>query len=177
MLGLEIAARDVELSESTERLIRERAAKLETYHDRVMRCRIAVERPHRRGHTGSSYIVRLSVTVPGSEFVVKRKPRDTLLTAVQDAFDAAERRLRRVAERHRGEVKRHESQPHACVKELYPLAGYGHLETTDGQSVYFDAHSVLDGGFSRLTVGTPVRFVEGTGEKGPRASSVFPLRR
>ncbi len=92
MLPVEIAARNVTLSASDEAAIRERAAKLRTFHGRIVSCRVAVEVPHRHRRTGVSYIVRIDVTVPGGEFAVKRKPRAELLTVIQDAFDVAERR-------------------------------------------------------------------------------------
>jgi cold shock CspA family protein len=38
--------------------------------------------------------------------------------------------------------------------------------------VYFHEHSVIDGGFARLDVGSEVAFVEETGEKGLQASTV-----
>ena len=39
----------------------------------------------------------------------------------------------------------------------------------------FHRNSVLDGGFSRLTVGARVAFAEEMGENGPQASTVRPL--
>lgn len=176
-LPLEIAARNVELSEAAEAAIRERADKLDTFYERITSCRVAVEVPHRHQQRGASYVVRVDITVPGSEFVIKRKPAATLLSAIQEAFDAAERKLRRFAHRQRGEVKNHEPPLHARVRELFPLAGYGFLETQDGGMVYFDRQSVLNGGFDRLAPGTEVRYVEERGEKGPQASTVAPVRK
>lgn len=117
------------------------------------------------------------MTVPGGELFVGRKRGETLLSAIQQAFNAAERQLRKHAARRRREVKEHESpQPVARVRELYPLGEYGFLETPEGDSVYFDARSVLDGGFGRLAVGAAVRYVPEEGEKGPQASTVIPLK-
>ena len=108
-LPLEIAARNVKLTEEVQSTIRARAAKLDPIYKRITSCRVAVDIPHRHRRTGSTYLVRIDITVPGSEIVVKRKPREILLTAIQDAFDAAERQLRRFRERRRGDVKTHES--------------------------------------------------------------------
>jgi outer membrane receptor protein involved in Fe transport len=52
--------------------------------------------------------------------------------------------------------------------------GFGFLETDDGREIYFHRHSVANGGFDRLHIGTTVRFVEEQGEKGPPASTVVP---
>ncbi len=176
MLPLELAARNVQLGSAAEAEIRRRAFKLSTIYERIMSCRVVVEMPHRHHERRASYLVSIDITVPGDEIVIKRKPREILLTAIQDAFDAAERSLREFGRRRRGNVKTHAAPLLALVKELYPLAGYGFLETQDGHSVYFDEHAVLNGGFLRLTVGTQVRYVEESGEKGPQASTVVPLK-
>jgi cold shock CspA family protein len=55
---------------------------------------------------------------------------------------------------------------------LFPEEGYGFLATPDGREIYFHRHSVLHPGFDRLAIGTEVRFVEESGEKGPQASTV-----
>jgi cold shock CspA family protein len=173
---LEIAARNVMLSPEAEAEIRDRVNKLESIYGSLVGCRVAVDRPHRRRRTGAEYGVRVDLTVPGGELAVGRKTGDTPLTAIQNAFGAAERRLRRYAERQRGDVKQHTRQPSARVREIYPLGGYGFLETAEGETVYFDARSVLNGGFDRLEVGSPVRFVAEQGVKGPQASTVTPAK-
>ena len=123
------------------------------------------------------YGVRIDLTVPGGEIVVDRKTGDTLLTAIQRAFDAAERQLRRHAQRQRGDVKQHEEpQSVARVRELYPLGQYGFLETLDGDRVYFDARSVVESGFGKLSIGSSVRYVMAEGDKGPQASTVIPIK-
>ena len=71
-----------------------------------------------------------------------------------------------------GEVKQHDGPPTATVARLDPAGEYGFLETGDGREIYFHRNSVLDAGFSRLTVGSRVSFVEEAGEKGPQASTV-----
>lgn len=173
---LEIAVRNVQLCEADERAVRDRVAKLESIYPRLMSCRVAVEVPHRRKRTGASYNVRIDLTVPGGELVVDRKTGDTILSAVQRAFNTAERQLRSQAERQRGDVKVHVSpQRVARVRELHPLGQYGFLETEEGETVYFDARSLVDGGFARLSVGTSVRYVVQDGDKGPQASTVTPI--
>ncbi len=174
MLPLQIAARNTTLSAAMEAEIRERAERLNLYYDRIMSCRVSVEVPHQRHREGSDYVVRIDLTVPGDELVIKRQPREEFLTALQDAFNAARRRLQDYARRQRGAVKAHEPAPIAWVKEYYPLSGYGFLETDDGREVYFDRNSVMNGGFDRLEIGSKVRFTEEAGEKGPQASTVVP---
>lgn len=176
MLPLQVSLRNVTLSPEMEADIRERANALLSYFDRVMACRVSIELPNRRHHTGALHRVRIDLTVPGGEIVIRRRPHEDLRTAVQIAFNAARRRLQDYARRKRGAVKVHEPPPFAIVTQYYPLAGYGFLTTSDGREVYFDKNSVIDDGFDRLDVGAEVRFTEAQGDKGPQASTVVPHR-
>ncbi len=188
-------------SEAIEANIRERAAKLDTFYERIMSCRVVVEAPHRYHHKGKVYHVRIDMTVPGGEVVVKREPKrivdaplrsqkepgvelavnrelskpdshEDVYVAIRDAFDAARRKLQDHARRQRGQLKSHESIPHARVSKLFPDEGFGFLETPDGREIYFHRNSVLNGDFDRLRVPMEVYFTEEQGEKGPQASTV-----
>ena len=74
-LPLEISAKNVHLSDDTEDLIREKAQKLENFYDQIVRCRVKVDIPHRSQRSGVQYCVRIDLTVPGGELVVKREAR------------------------------------------------------------------------------------------------------
>jgi cold shock CspA family protein/ribosome-associated translation inhibitor RaiA len=175
MLPLQITVRNTELSPGAEADIRKRIAQLSRYHERIGSCRVTIEVPQRRRKSDAAcYSVRLDITVPGGELVVDRQPREQLRTALQEAFSSARRRLQDYARRQQGAVKTHEPQPIGRVSQYYPLGGYGFIETPDGDEVYFDRNSVLDGGFDRLDVGTEVRFTEEAGQKGPQATTVAP---
>jgi len=175
--------------------IQEEAAKLDEFYNRIMACRVVVELPSRHRKWGSLYHVRIDLTVPGKELVVKRQPSlhstiqqtDEPKTAkhlevqaphkeprqaIDDAFKEMARQLQDYARRQRGAVKIHEPAPRARVSKLFPAEGYGFLETPGGREIYFHRNSVLDGGFGRLKTGTVVKFAEEEGEKGPQASTV-----
>lgn len=193
-------------SEAIEANIRDRAEKLESFYDKIMGCRVLVEAPHHHHRAGQRYHVRIDLTVPGREIVIKRAPRlitakplrsqkdangleleesrepskyavhDDILLAIRDAFDAARRKLQDYARRERGVVKVHEGSPHGRVSKVFPEEGFGFLETHDGREIYFHEHSVLESGFGGLKVGTEVHFVEEAGQKGPQASTVMPVK-
>jgi ribosome-associated translation inhibitor RaiA len=89
--------------------IRERAAKLDHFFDRIMRCRVTVEgsgNHHRQGN----YAVKIDLTVPGVEIIVEKRAATGLELALKDAFDTAARRLEDHVRRRRGFVKTHESR-------------------------------------------------------------------
>ena len=171
-LPILIATRNITLAASEEDQIRREATKLETFADRITSCRVMVETPHRRGNEGVQYLVRIDLTMPGRELVVKRQPQAQFRTALQDAFDVAKRQVQDHVRRRRGLVKTPPPTDHARVRALFQWEGYGFLEDHHGREIYFHKNSVLNGAFDRLTEGAEVRFVEEEGDEGPQASTV-----
>jgi ribosomal subunit interface protein len=170
---LQITVRNMSLSDAAKTAIQEKAAKLDAVDDQIIGCRVLVELPHKHQHQGALYNVRIDLTIPGAELVVKREPHEDLYVAIRDAFDAARRQLReRRKQRINDVVPREAPQPEARVSRLFPIEGYGFLETPDGREVYFHRNSVLNDAFNHLEVGAHVRYVEEEGEKGPQASTV-----
>lgn len=111
-LPVQISFRDMDSSEALEADIRERAAKLDQFFDKITSCRVMVEASHKRHHKGNLFHVRIELGVPGKEIVVSRDPQDAHshedpYITVRDAFDAAQRQLEEYARRQRGEVKSH----------------------------------------------------------------------
>jgi ribosomal subunit interface protein len=111
---LEISFRNMDPSPAVEARIREKAAKLERFHDRIIGCTVVVEAPHRHHHKGKLYSVHIDISVPGADLVVDRaKPLDPshedVYVAVRDAFNAAARQLEDHTRRMRGDVKSHGS--------------------------------------------------------------------
>jgi len=181
-LPLQITFRNMGSSAAVERAIREKAAKLEKFSDRIGGCRVVVEAPHRHHHQGRLYRVRVDLTLPGKELVASRErsedhAHEDVYVAIRDAFDAVRRRVEDHERRGRGRVKHHEPpQQHARVSALYPSEDFGRLDTDDGRSVYFHRHSVVGASFDALRVGDEVRFVEEAGDQGPQASTVHAER-
>jgi cold shock CspA family protein len=199
---LQITFRNMKSSKQIEEWIRDAAAKLDNLYNQIMGCRVAVEIPHHHHKKGSTYHIRIDLTVPQGEIVVKREPslsararqlderelkKDAevntphkgLRRAINDAFKAAGRRLQDYARRQRGDIKSRAPLPEARVSKILPKEGYGFLSADDGREIYFHKNSVLGRAFPRLKVGTTVRFAEEPGEKGPQASTVriVPQRR
>jgi len=192
---LQITFRNMKPSKQVEEWIRDAAAKLDNFYSQIMGCHVELQIPHRHHKQGGSYHIRIDLTVPHGEIVVKREPSlgtrfrqlheqqlkknaevDTvhkdLRRAINDTFKAAGRRLQDYARRQRGDIKRSAPLPEARVSKILPQEGYGFLTSDDGREIYFHKNSVLGRAFPRLKVGTTVRFVEEPGEKGPQASTV-----
>jgi ribosomal subunit interface protein len=171
-LPLQITVRNVSVSEAVRDDIRNKAAKLEHFSDNIISCRVTVDSPHRHQHQGVFYNVRIDLAVRGARLVVKRQPNEDIYVAIRDAFDAVHQKLEDYERQLRGEVKTHQTAPHARVIKLFPKSGYGFLEAPEGHEIYFHENSVLNGAFNRMKIGTEVRFAEEPGEKGPQASTV-----
>ncbi len=109
-LPLQITVRDIDPSPALEARIREKAAKLESYHGRITSCRVVIEQEGRHRNHGRAIVVRLDVRVPEHEIVVTRQHDEDAYVAVREAFDDVGRQLQELARRSRGEVKRHAEQ-------------------------------------------------------------------
>jgi ribosomal subunit interface protein len=179
-IPLQISFRNMDPSPAVEARIREKAAKLERFHERIIGCTVVVEAPHRHHHKGKLYNVRVDISVPGKDVVVDRaKPLDhaheDVYVAIRDAFDAAARRLEDQTRKMRGAVKSHVAPPHGKVARLF--SDHGFIATPDGEEVYFHRNSVVGDDFNALKVGSEVSLVvaENEGAEGPQASTVRPV--
>ena len=92
--------------------------------------------------------------------------------AINDAFKRARRRLQDRVRRLQGKIKVHEEALLGTVTKLEPIEKIGIIETSDGREIYFHPNAVLNGGYSKLKIGSRVSFHEEPGNKGPQASTV-----
>lgn len=198
-LPVQITYRNLQSSPAIEARIHEEIAKLESFYDGIISCRVAVELPHHKHERGNPFHICIDLSVPGAELVVKQEPtlhgalRKTetprakkqaetqaphkdIYVALRDAFKTARRELQDYVRRQRRQVKQHDEPPRGRVSKLFPASSYGFLEAADGRSVYFHAHSLAEGEFGQLEIGDEVRFAEEPGEEGPQASYVKLLR-
>jgi hypothetical protein len=131
-IPLQVTFRNMKHSPQVEDWIRAEAEKLETFYHRITACRVAVEVPHRHHKKGKPLHIRIDLTLPGKEIVIKREPvtirrppvngeaaasshvqtkspHADLQLVIHDAFKAAGRRVQDFARRQRGQVKKHEA--------------------------------------------------------------------
>lgn len=181
-LPLQITFRNMTSSPAVEAHIRERAEALDRFFGRIIACRVVVEARAHHHRKGKLYHLRVDLTVPGREIVVKRDPsehhaHEDILVAVRDAFDAARRQLEDHARTSRGDIKAHETPSHGHVAQLFKERGYGFIRSSEGGEIYMHRNAVADGGFDALSEGDEVRYVvhESEGDNGPQASTVVPV--
>jgi len=182
LLPIQVTLRDVGPSPSLRDYALSRAKKLDTFYERITSCRVMIEAPHRHHQHGKRYHVRIDLTVPGGELVVGRTSPENVThedpyACIDDAFDDAQRLVQDWS-RKRNDVTEPapERSRYGKVVRLFLDEGYGFLENDEGDHVYFHRNSVSHEAFSRLHVGTEVRFGEEFGEKGPQATFVEIVR-
>lgn len=110
-IPLQITFHGIDHSDAVETRVREKVGKLEQFFDRITGCKVAIESHHKNTsnlhHKGDAYHVRIDLTVPGSELVVKRDSdeHEDVYAALKGAFQALERQLKEYVARSRGDVK------------------------------------------------------------------------
>lgn len=118
-IPLQITFHGIDHSDAVEDRIREKAGKLEQLFDRITSCRVVIEAHHRNTSSlhrkGEPFHIRVDLTLPGTELVVKRDPKDPhvnedIIVALREAFDSMERQLKDYVARLRGEVKQRAAQ-------------------------------------------------------------------
>jgi len=115
-IPLQITFHGVDHSDAVEERIRQKVSKLEQLCDRITSCRVLIDKHHKNTSNlhqkGEPFHIRIDVTVPGQELVVRRDPKDAHVNedigvALRDAFDAMANQVREYADRSRGTVKAH----------------------------------------------------------------------
>jgi ribosome-associated translation inhibitor RaiA/cold shock CspA family protein len=178
---LQIVFKDTASSEFLEKLIRQRASRLERKHAHIIGCRVVVDVPHRSPESGKPPLsVAVEIDVPNKRTIVgkdeqeRREMKNDHYAVVNRAFDAAERQLKSTTQILRHDVKHHEGgSVTGQVVRLFPEQGYGFVEISGSTDLYF-AQDVANGGFENLKVGSMVEVTRATvdGPMGPQASSV-----
>jgi cold shock CspA family protein/ribosome-associated translation inhibitor RaiA len=175
---LQLTFEDIGHSDSIEARIREEAAKLEQFYDRMMSMRVVVARPQHRHHKGDTFHVRIHIVLPGAaDITISREPAATgahedVYVTIRDAFKAARRQLQDFSRKRQSHIKEHETPPHGTIAALYPEQDHGFITASDGREIYFHRNSVAGAGLEDLRLGQEVRFSEAMGDKGPQATLV-----
>jgi cold shock CspA family protein/ribosome-associated translation inhibitor RaiA len=175
---LEITFENSEPSEAIRSEIEKHAKRLEKFHDRITSCKVAVVAPQTRHRKGEPFKIDIRIAMPEHKDIIVNKTHgdspehEHVTVAIKDAFGKAQRQIEDAVREMRGQVKARESADHGRVLKFMAGEDYGFIETPDGREIYFHRNSVLDNAFDRLTIGSEVRFVEETGEKGAQATTV-----
>ncbi|WP_103764073.1 MULTISPECIES: HPF/RaiA family ribosome-associated protein [Roseovarius] len=176
-----ISYRNLDPSPAVSELVGRRITVLERISDRVTGCEVTLDAPQKRKPHGRVVRVRLNLHLPGLDFAVSRQvaqgsARDDLLLAVNRAFSAAEKHLKRQKKKMGGvDVKHHAPVLHGEITSIEPKLGYGYLRADDGREVYFQRDGFTSDVWDDLGTGDRLRFREEQGDKGLFAVSLTRL--
>lgn len=104
---LEVHYRGISHSEALDEHIQARVRRLDRLHPNVVGCRLYLERPHRHHESSKGWRAAIDITVPPRRKVAMTRLSvdDNLYKLLDELFEAAERRVRKLAERPRGRAK------------------------------------------------------------------------
>lgn len=110
--SVDITFRAMTPSPAIEDAILDWVDRLEHTCDRIERCAVVIELPHRRRRQGNTFCVHVHLTVPERTIAITRDPgidhtHENAYVALDDAFRAARRQLQDHLRITRGEVKTH----------------------------------------------------------------------
>ncbi len=120
---IEITYRNVAKIDGIERLIHDKAEKLNDFHDGIISCRISLEQDQESKRSVKQYHVRIGLRVPpGKELVVHQKSGeqgtgDSLRTVITDAFKTIGRQLKKLKQKQRAHVKAPPEIPEPAMEE------------------------------------------------------------
>ena len=168
---------DIPIDEAVRDAVLRHIDELESTSDRITGCHVVVAQPHRHHRAGRLYSVRIDLIVPGAEIVVNRNhpldhAHEDVFVALRDSFNAVRRQLEDHVRHLRGAEKPHTPRAMGRVTQIFPLQGYGFLETPDGREIYFHQHALSENDFRMVDVGSTVRFSVEAGDEGPQAAHV-----
>ena len=116
-LPLQIVFHGMPRSDALEARVREAAAKLEHFHERITSCHVTLEPCGHHRQQGRLYSARIELRAPkGADLIASRQEHADVFVAVRDAFDALRRQLQDAVREGRGQVKAH-SAPGAKLQE------------------------------------------------------------
>jgi len=178
----QITFKGIDHSDAVETRILERIGDLEKVYDRITSCQVRIRAPHQRHRKGTQYVIDIDVLTPTGSVHIGREPGDNfahedIYVSIRDAFNAAERKLRKQKERHSGHPEVLSAPIQGRIEVLNRKDGFGQITTTDGRLIYFHHKSVVSGAFSDLSVGDTVELSIDykDADEGPHAGMVRPI--
>jgi ribosome-associated translation inhibitor RaiA len=179
---VQITFKGTQNSPALEALIRHHVDALDRQHPRITGCRVVVEIPNRSADkTKVPIAVTVEVDLPGHKSIVGKdaqelsEVKDDRTVYVNNAFEAVERQLARIADKQEQTVNRTEVSPHSgMVVRLFPEQDYGFVEVDNSSELYFTRNAVVGGNFDELDVGMVVHVTPAMAEgpMGPQAYAV-----
>jgi ribosome-associated translation inhibitor RaiA len=89
----EITFHDIPHSDSVEAAINRWVARLEHVHDRIIRCSVKIEQPHKSHRQGREFEIHVVLEWWGENIATSHHRHEDIYVAIADAFRASRRQL------------------------------------------------------------------------------------
>jgi ribosome-associated translation inhibitor RaiA len=99
---LRITVRGFERSDALDAAVKQRSEKIVQIFPQLIGCDVTIELEEHSKQHGNHYVVKVVLQIPGSDIVIDHQRSEDAYVALRDAFEAAERKVKSVAERQRG---------------------------------------------------------------------------
>lgn len=177
-MELKIEARNVEMRKGWQTKIQEEQEKLiRHYPNFVLHLRVSIEATTHYKEGG--FEIKLVASVPNDTAVVTRRG-ETVRAALTESFDVLTLQLKEMQRKKRKSQKQPaEAGPGdnlGVIRKVSPHESYGFITSADKRDIYFHENALKNLNMDELSEGDSVSFGETTGDKGPQASWVRPLR-
>ncbi len=170
---VQITFRDnLENTPAVEKHIQEKVDHLQHYCQNLIACHIVVELANKNQNNGNQYNTRLTLTVPNKELISTKNEDENLYASIKTGFEDLIRQLEEYNNQMHGQVKNHKPVLSGKVARIIYGEDFGFIECADGNEYYFNTGNLVSGSLDKITIGTPVHFVEFTGNEGLQAHRV-----
>ena len=170
---VQITFRDnLEHTPAVDEHIQEKVNNLPHYCKSIISCHVVVELANKNQNNGNLYNTRITATVPNKELVSTHNENENMYQSVKTGFEDLIRQLEEYNNQMHGQVKNHKPVLSGKVARIINGEEFGFIECTDGNEYYFNIGNLVNGNFDKISVGTPVHFVEFTGNEGLQAHRV-----
>ena len=101
----EITFHEIQHSDAVEAAVTRWVTRLEHFYDRIVRCSVKIEQPHKSHRHGREFEVHVVLDLPGAEIATSRVRHEDIYVAIADAFRCSRRQLLDHVDTRRGFVK------------------------------------------------------------------------
>jgi ribosome-associated translation inhibitor RaiA len=93
MIPTDITFHGLDHSDAVEAAVGRWVERLEHFYDRIAKCTVVLQQPHRRHRHGSEFEITIVLEMPGPDITVSHRGDSDIYVAVADAFRATRRQL------------------------------------------------------------------------------------
>ena len=98
--AVDVVYRDLESSSALTQTIEKKLEKLNRYTDQIIHSRVVLDTPHNHKHKGKQFRASIEIDINGAAFAVTQD-NESIHSAVRDAFNSAERKIKQLSARQR----------------------------------------------------------------------------